>query len=281
MSVDLVLVHSGNRFPSYINDTIALTLKYNFKIHLILEQKFHNLIYHKNIKLIDVDSVIDKRYQQYTLKNYDSQFRNGFFPRTSSRFILIDNYAKQSNLKYFFHIENDIAIFSNLINIQHYLSISQFDTALIMDHPLRCVPSIIWYRDSIASNRMANHIYHNNNIDDMKNLAIYFHKNRKNVTNLPIVPFNLINYSFNINFGNLYNEFHSIFDGAAIGQYLYGIDTTDDSNINTKGFINETSVFNVSTANIIMNNKPELILDSNIIPINNLHMHCKNLKQLL
>lgn len=277
MSIDLVLVHSGNRFPTYINDTITLALRYNFNIHLILEQSFHNQILNKNIRLIDLKSVIDDRYKQYTLINYDTQFREGFFPRASSRFILIDNYAKQFNLKYFFHIENDIAIFSNLINTVEYLSTSEYDTALIMDHPLRCVPSIIWYRNTIATDRMANFIYNNNNLDDMKNLAVYFYRYRKYVTNLPIVPFDLIDYSVNINFGNLYNELNSIFDGAAIGQYLYGIDSPD----NTKGFINETTIFNPAKMNILTDREPYLLLNSSVVPINNLHMHCKNMKQLL
>ena len=96
MQTNLILVHSGNRFPNYINDCIELAKRYNFRIHLILEKKFHDLIKDKNVILIDLQKIIDDRYSNYILKNYNSEFRDGFFPRTSSRFILIDNYIKQN-----------------------------------------------------------------------------------------------------------------------------------------------------------------------------------------
>jgi len=115
----------------------------------------------------------------------------------------------------------------------------------------------------------------------MQNLALYFHYNRDNVTNLPIVPFDLVDELTKINFGNMYSEINSVFDGAAIGQYLYGIDNLEDPSKNTKGFINESTVFDFSSLSISMDNKPIINLDYKKIPINNLHMHCKNLRQLI
>lgn len=278
MSIDLILAHSGDRFPDHINDCIELASRQNFQIHLILEKKFHNKINQSKIQLAELESVSNSNYKQYHLNNYDAHFRSGFFYRTSSRFILIDNYIKLNDIKSCFHIENDIAIFSDLIKVQFILDNSPHDTAIIMDNPLRCVPSIIWYKNHVASNRLANFIYSNNNLDDMKNLAIYFHQYRNYVTNLPIVPFDLINQEYNINFGNMYHEFESIFDGAAIGQYMYGIDNPADTN----GFINETTIYNMSKlCPVLKNNIPEANQDNKKVKINNLHMHCKNLNQLL
>jgi len=283
MQTNLILVHSGNRFPNYINDCIELANRYNFKIHLILETKFHNLIEDKNVILVDLQQTIDDRYSNYILKNYNSEFIDGFFPRTSSRFILIDNYIKENNIESFFHIENDIAIFSNLSNIQSYLNKSKYDISIVMDNYFRCVPSIIWYRDCLATNKLANFIYYNNNIDDMQNLARFFHKNRDSVTNFPIVPLDFIDKTYNINYGNMYKEMQSIFDGAAIGQYLYGIDTLGNSPTqNTIGFINETCVFDVSKFDIeLQNNRPVIHHQNTSIPINNLHIHSKNFKNIL
>lgn len=283
MSSDLILVHSGSYFPNHINDCISLAEKQNFRIHLILEKQFHHLILSKNVLLIDLDTVTDFRYQKYNLNNYDVNFRDGFFPRTSSRFILIDNYAKNTKLNSFFHIENDIAIFSNLEHVAYILKQSTYDTAIVMDNPLRCVPSIIWYRNDIASDRMSNFICNHNTLDDMRNLAVYFHNNRQTVTNLPIVPFDLVNNQYNINFGNMYKSLETIFDGAAIGQYLYGIDTLGNSpTSNTIGFINETCVFDVSKFHIeLQNNRPIIHYNNTLIPINNLHIHSKNFKNIL
>jgi hypothetical protein len=280
-AADIILVHSGNTFPIYINDCIEILKIYGFNIHLIIESKFHkNITANRDIKTIDINDIIDYRYTQYSIKNYDMSFRDSFYKRTSSRFFIIDNYAKKYQIESFFHIENDIALFSNLINIKQYLETSTYDIAIIMDSPVRCVPSLIWYKNSIASTRLGNYIYNHNYVDDMKNLAIFFHQNRNTVINLPITPLEIIDTQHNINFSSIYPEILSIFDGAAIGQYLYG---TDQSNSikSGSGFINETCVVDYSKFDIYNKPEPYIRLNSFEVKINNLHMHCKNLKQLL
>lgn len=280
MSVDLILVHSGNIFPFHINSTIKLAKKYLFKIHIIIDQQFIDHIEDKSCIIVSSNSLEDSRYQTYNIKNYNLQFRDNFFSRTSSRFILLDNYISKNNIESCFHIENDIAMFSDLLKAQNVLENSEYDTAIVLDNATRCVPSIIWYRNKFSSNRMSSFIYKNNNIDDMRNLAIYFFENRGKVTNLPIVPFDLIDHHNDINYGNMYKDFNSIFDGAAIGQYLYGIDSLN-GNTNTKGFINETCVFNASGYVYLENSKPVFNYLNQKTIINNLHIHSKNFTELL
>lgn len=284
MPTDIILAHSGSLFPDYINDTIQLINSYNYRIHIILEKKFHsNIKLKSNTKIINIDDIIDDRYLEYSLINYNSKFRDGFFTRASSRFILIDNYLQQTNITSCLHIENDVALFSDLSHIVNILNLSNYDTSIVMDHPFRCVPSIIWYKNKQSSSRMANFICRNNHLDDMKNLAIYFHRYKNDVTNFPIVPFDLIDEENGINFGNMYHDFDSVFDGAAIGQYLFGIDDITNTNKDTKGFINETTVYDISKLSPYVQNKQPYIKhrENRSIKVNNLHMHCKNLKQLL
>lgn len=279
MSVDLILVHSGNTFPFYINSTIKLAKKYISNIHIVVDQQFIDHIEDKSCIIVSSNSLEDFRYQTYNIKNYDTKFRDNFFTRTSSRFILLDNYITKNNITSCFHIENDIAIFSDLQQIKRKLDHTNKDTAIIMDHPHRCVPSLLWFKNHISSNKLANFIYDNNTLEDMRNLAQYFLQHRNKIINLPIVPFDLIDS--NINFGNYFNIFDSIFDGAAIGQYLYGIHT-EDINKNTSGFINETSVFKPDQYLISFQNKePYIEYNNRQIKINNLHIHSKNLEQLL
>lgn len=280
MATDILLVHSGSSFPHHVNDCISLLVKQGFRIHLIIEPDLSVFINDRTINIANINDFSDFRYSNYDILNYNTKFRDGFYLRTSSRFIVIDNYAKSVGLTNFFHIENDVALFSNLITIQEYLIKSTYDISIVMDNYFRCVPSIIWYRNSLAATKLANFIYQNNNLDDMKNLARFFHKNRKSVTNFPIVPFDLTDSTHNINYGNMYKDIASIFDGAAIGQYLYGTDTNNKDSA-TCGFINETCVVDFSKFCIESKPVPKLIIENIAIPINNLHMHCKNIKQLL
>jgi hypothetical protein len=281
MSIDIILVYSGNIFPYYLLDTIKLLKKYEFNIHIIIEYKFHHLIKDTNCKIIYIEDLRDFRYDTYSIQNYNTNFRDNFFTRTSSRFILLDNYITQKNITSCFHIENDIVLFSNLKQIKIELDKIIQDTAIIMDHPQRCVPSFIWFRDKSASNKLANFIYDNNYLDDMKNLAKYYLQNKNTIINLPILPFDLIDQDSYINFGNKFDIFQSIFDGAAIGQYLYGIDSEHNKQ-NTAGFINETSILKPNQYNIFFENKePYMEYMQQKIKINNLHIHSKNLYKLL
>ncbi len=76
--------------------------------------------------------------------------------------------------------------------------------------------------------------------------------------------------------------FNSIFDGAAIGQYLGGINPAVHSNARP-GFINETCIFNPSRIVIEWRrdeknrNVPFAVFDGAAYRINNLHIHSKKL----
>jgi hypothetical protein len=274
MNQQIVLVHTGNYFPDYINDCIAQIKKYNFNIILIISSKLINNILDKSVKIEIAEDYEDSNYLEFNLKNHDNSYADGFWTRTSSRFILLKNYAQKNNLKSFFHIENDVLIFSNLLKVKEQLELSKFECSIVMDSTDRCIPSILWFKDYYILEKISNHIIINNDLNDMDNLSLFFHKNKINICNFPILP-HLIDLP-DINYSNMYETFNSIFDGAAIGQYLGGI----HSDPNLKGFINEKTVFNVAKYNYIWeNDEPFMVYLDNKIKINNLHIHSKNLKQ--
>jgi hypothetical protein len=79
------------------------------------------------------------------------------------------------------------------------------------------------------------------------------------------------------------DKFPFIFDAAAIGQYLGGIDTKNHPG-DTRGFINETCVIKYNNYDISFEEysgikKPFILIEGAKIPIFNLHIHSKNLSQ--
>jgi len=129
----------------------------------------------------------------------------------------------------------------------------------------------------------------------MELFSLYNNEN-ENIMNLPILPNNYDGELKSLtglitnkkeDYFNHFDKFKSIFDGASFGQYLGGIDPRNTSNINTKGFINESTLFDVSKFIIqfeIDGKKrkiPYIIYKNKKIKINNLHIHCKNLKQFM
>ena len=248
MKCKLVLVHSGNFFPDYLNDCIELALRQNLDIDLLLSSNLHNCVNHK-INVEKLEDYLDELYLEFRNTSFDPNFRDGFWNRTSSRFFILSNYAKSKNLKSFFHIENDVALFSDLLEYKNLCEKKSNDIGLVMDSPNRCLPSIMWFKDHQILNKISNHIFQNDHLNDMQSLSKFFHENRNMVFNFPIIPEN--NYFSDINYGNSFNEFNCIFDGAAIGQYLFGIDCLEDPNRDTRGFVNETTIFDSSQFNYI------------------------------
>jgi hypothetical protein len=75
--------------------------------------------------------------------------------------------------------------------------------------------------------------------------------------------------------------FPFIFDGAAIGQYLGGIDPRNQHG-DTRGFVNETCVIKYDNYRIWIEEidgfrKPFIEIEGVKVPIFNLHIHSKNL----
>ena len=113
MKCKLILVHSGNKFPEYLNDCIELGLRQNLDIDLLLSSSLHDYVKH-DINIEILENYQDEKFINFKHSYLPEFFNDGFFNRTSSRFFIISNYAKSKQLESFFHIENDIAIFSNL-----------------------------------------------------------------------------------------------------------------------------------------------------------------------
>lgn len=283
MKIKLILVHSGNNFPEYLNDCIELALIQNIEVHLILSYKLHKFIKY-NIILVNLEEYQDENYLNYSNQKFDTTFRDNFWNRTSTRFFILHNYAKQKAFESFFHIENDVALFSNLQKEENTLSNTNKEMFLIMDSHNRCIPSLLWVRNYKILESLSNHIYLNQDKNDMESLASFFYYHQNTVGNLPIIPSFYLGElkDSQLDYSNLFDELNCIFDGASIGQYLFGIDCIENPNKNTKGFINETCTFNPNNFKYEIN-KTNLYLNYKElkVPIINLHMHCKNLKQLL
>ena len=71
---------------------------------------------------------------------------------------------------------------------------------------------------------------------------------------------------------NHWDEFQCVFDAAALGQYIGGIDAPG----NTEGFVNESCVFEADKVDIEWRDGRPWAFG---LPVVNLHIHCKNLKK--
>jgi len=264
----VILVSTGI-FQTYIKENINQLLKFDFDIHVILDRPFFNNLseYKSTIKIIDSTS-LETNFDKKSKLN--KHFRGGFWISTSKRLFLLYEYMKHTNIRNVIHIENDVLLYTNMnYNFEEKIY-------LTMDSNKRCIPGIIYIpKYELLTNFIKNYDFTKN---DMINLANFYNNNKDNVTTFPIINNSIKKCIYNEN----YLVFNSIFDGAAIGQYLGGVDPRNLAG-DTTGFINETCEikYDKYTFKWIkkMNNYfPYIEINKRLIPINNLHIHCKNLQ---
>ena len=280
MNIVLVCI---NNFQEYILDNIKQLIRLNHENIYILTNK---VFFHKfeeftaKINLINIDE-LNENFNYYSKTHLDKNMRNGFWALTSLRFFYIYEFMKVYNIKDVIHLENDVLIYYNCSNIinnfeKEYLYIP-FDTFKRNIASIMYIPSY-----ELLKTILDNYDYSKN---DMENFCLI--KNKTNlIKTLPIFPkFNNIDNA-EINFvSENFHKFSYIFDAAAMGQYLGGIDPRNDSS-NTIGFVNETCVIKYNKFKFIWKEiqyikRPFLQIDDIEYTIFNLHIHSKNLAKFI
>lgn len=266
-NLKVILVSTGI-FQEYIIDNIQQLLKLDFNVHVITDKKFFNkLTQFDAIKKIDTDILCCDFDNKSKL---DKVFRNGFWNNSSKRLFLLYQYMKEYNITNVIHLENDVLLYDKM-NYPFENKIY-----LTMDSPDRCIPGIVYIPEAKFLDNLINNYDYTKN--DMVNMANFYKNNRNIVTTFPI---DSKTNGYNTNF----NMFESIFDGAAMGQYLGGVDPKNNPG-NTIGFVNETCVIKYDKYKFKWMKKdryvfPYLEVDNKLIHINNLHIHSKNLKKFI
>jgi len=270
--MEIVLVSVGN-FQDYLLYNIENLLNYNNNnITVIIDEKYNENLkkYNNKIKIVFVESLNSK----YNYNIHTKGFRNGFWYLSSLRFDIIYNYMKKFNISNILHIENDVLLFKNIDDIQFH---NKNKILLTMDSENRCIPGILFIPNFILLQKCLKYFTKNN---DMYSWANAFNNLPDIIDTLPICFKQSETNELNIVTRN-FNKYNVIFDAAAIGQYIDGIDPRNN-NSNTRGFVNETCVIKYDKYKFkFYDKKPYLIYGDKKIEIINLHIHSKNLKKFI
>jgi len=276
--MNLILVSIGN-FQEYILDNIAQLLRLNISnIFVITNRQFFTKFekFENKIKLIDANELNDS-YNYLNKTHLDKKFRQGFWTLTSLRFFYIYAFIQKYNLTDCIHIENDVLLYYN-INLLH----DKFNRNYVyipFDTFKRNIVSIMYIPNSQIFKKILDK--YDNTKNDMENF-INIKFNTGLIHNFPIYP-NIFATSDEEKFvSENFETFGFIFDAAAIGQFLGGVDPRNIPG-DTTGFVNETCVIKYNKYKFIWQDndnhikKPFLIINDITYPIFNLHIHSKNL----
>ena len=268
--MEIVLVCIEN-FQDYITHNIEnLLLFQNKNITVITENHFFKFFKDKNVNLIDLNSFSNSSINKF---NLNKNFRNGFWIYTSYRFFVIYEYMKTFNKEKILHIENDVMCYVNVNKIPFIND----KINVTFDSPRKVVPGLV-YIPKIELLKAFLDTY-----DFNQNDMVNFGKISETISiSLPIINDDTITYT---KLNENYNIFESIFDAAAIGQYLGGIDRRNDPS-DTRGYISDTCKVNYSKYTFHWKKEndlycPYIKINDKFIKINNLHIHCKNLNNFM
>jgi hypothetical protein len=271
-----------NNFQEYILHNISQLIKLGHKNIFIITNSylFPNFgIYIDKIKLIDIDE-LNETYNFELKTNLDKNFRNGFWYLTSLRFFYIYECMKKYDITDVIHLENDVPIYYNCDEI-----INLFDKNFMyipFDSYTRNIASIIYIPNHFIFEQILNHYDFNQN--DMYN----FHNIKEKIGLIKNFPIFIKNENLTEEQSFVCENckiFPFIFDAAAIGQYLGGIDPKNQEG-NTVGFVNETCVIKYNNYKIWFEEingtkKPFILINDKKTPIFNLHIHSKNIANFI
>lgn len=279
--MNLILVSIGN-FQEYILDNIKQLLILEISnIYIITNYVFFEKfeIYKDKINLIAIETLNDS-YNFFNKTSLDKGFRNGFWTLTSLRFFYIYSLMEKYNLTNCIHIENDVLLYYNITTIQNRFNDNY--VYIPFDTYKRNIASIMYIPNyNVFRNVLDKYDFTKN---DMENFA-YIKFNTGLIQNMPIFPVNFVTSKEELFVSQNFNTFNFIFDAAAIGQFLGGVDPKNIPG-DTSGFVNETCVIKYNKHNFIWeieNNikKPYLVINKLKFPIFNLHIHSKNLLKFM
>lgn len=320
--MNAIFIHIGTDLPEYLFDSLYQTLlinEYKTKIYVIIDDstidyfdsrisEFSFNVYTKTkfdylnvinvipLSILEMNSsnnMTFNNYKQIVTQKFEnlSEFRNGFWISTTARFFYIAIFMKMFNIKRAFHIENDIMMYDSFDNLYNYVcdtfNIKYVNKiCMVQDAPDRVIPSLLFFPDAnsidILTQYITNQLSNSGNfLNDMNILGSFDDK-----LQLPVLP------------DKLHKNTKIIFDGAALGQYLGGVDYRNLPNANdpivcynnpSRGFVNETSVikpnnYHFSKSKVILDHlhvpvRIPILYDSNAYEIANLHIHSKQLYQ--
>jgi len=291
----IVFIHLGPKIPDYSEFAIKQARLFNpdANIYLIANEAALSGKSHDIAIPVTVESIPKSQEHKEFIKKCN--YPGDLWRYSSERFLVLDDFMENTRLERVFHMENDIMLYADLSTLMPIFD--KYKIGATFDNDVRCIPGFIFFKNAQAIKPLARHFVNTfmslgqdmKVIADFRNTAGSYY-----IKSLPVifpayanfyplksdkghVAKNPALYSYN------FDQFQSIFDAAAIGQYLGGIDPIHANN--EPGFVNESCVFNPSrfTYEWIADDQgrkvPYLNFYGEKIRINNLHIHCKNLKK--
>jgi hypothetical protein len=302
--LSILQVHLGPAVPAYLYDQVRQTRIFNpdTPLYLILDDGTPidtTAVRELNMIVVRKGSIVRcKNNARFSRRNrLKRRGLGGFWLFASERFFAIESFLAACDLRNVVHMENDVMLYADLGSLLPAFLERSPRIGATMDSERRCIPGLVFIRDRDALSAMNRHIIDNSlrqRHTDMEALALFMAAAAPDACSpLPVVP---AGYAGRFGLRSAegvpgaspwyeagFDRFGGVFDAAALGQYLGGIDTRGEER-DTRGFINETAVYDPRNFNLHWKTESGLQRPYGTVgdvefPVFNLHIHSKRLAE--
>lgn len=302
----IVFVHIGKELPAHAYDSLGQARLFNKScaIYLLanrqaLEKSNSTRLNNAAITTIPLESLSQTvEHQKFvTQTTLAKNFREGFWVYASERFLCLSDFVNKYEIEDLIHLETDVMIYTDFSTLLTSLHTNYSGIGITLENDNRCIPGFVYFRDGHSVKQLGRYFADKAKMGktDMEIIAMFYHEKSSSgcIDTLPIImPEYYAKFGFASKKGyrtknpqwyyNNVDQFQGIFDGAAIGQYLGGIDPRNGFSV--PGFIDEFCLFNCSNLTFVwgidqeQRRVPFAIFNEKKYKIHNLHIHSKNLK---
>ena len=247
MTCPFILIHMGPVFPEYVNICIQQIRKWNPHERTVF---IANEIHKERVadcEFVALESIpLSIKHSTFQERSrHDAEFREGFWKFSTERLFVLEDYMEFAKISECIHIENDNMIYFRL---EHMLPILRREYTGLAAPYLgneEMTFGILYVRELAALydlNVFLLGLSHTGD-NEMKLGCRFFLTNRDEADFLPTVSneceIRAIDYDFTTAHGE---AFRGVWDAAAYGQYLGGIDERNGDGRQV-GFVNKSSAF--------------------------------------
>ena len=290
------------KLPTYAVETAhQLRLFYNGPVYFIIsdyESNIHKTLETKyGVQLVNYNDVVDNEFNNVVERHFNKfcivnslKGREKLFIYSFERFFLLHNLMKTKNLTNVFFMELDNLMYDDPRNWVHQFS--RKDAAYMFDNVDRYASGVCYFKHHPIVHKLNTHFLHYIQtttlfLTEMTALYEYFQANKDDVQILPTHWKSAAVHDVASEHYDLYN--HSIFDAAALGIFIGGIDPHHSGGVLTKGLKSQWSAIDYTkytyewrkdkhgrNTPFVWNPEHECW-----VKINNLHIHSKHLVDCL
>lgn len=302
----IVFVHLGPELPGWIGTVLQQVRAFNSGAVLLLAEAaalaqgaIPSSLGITQVSLEDL-GLSDRQRVFREISPLDRNFRSGFWTFTSERFFVLECAMRRLSLRQVVHLENDVMLYCCMDRLAASLAQLYRGMAATFDNDMRCVPGILYVPDVSAIEALTDfYLYVLRRVgaspaaaalNDMQVLGALRGRGPAVIDHLPIVPADYPNPLRSAvghvaadpsRYWQHFEALHMIFDAAALGQYLGGIDPRNAPGPSV-GFVNESCIFDPRilrprmTSDADGRRVPVVETVSGLHRVANLHIHSKN-----